>query len=106
MQHITPSPFFKLPPKLRAVTSPSLEHVTGYYVYEWQDREIPFYVGYGKLRKAWNLHNLDAEDTKRFSKDFRVVIVQQNLTKLQAQDLKRSLVYQYRKDNVYLSNER
>jgi hypothetical protein len=97
---------FPLPPKLRAITEPSLTSVTNYYVYEWHNNGLAFYVGYGKLRKAWNLHNLEAEDTKRFSKEFKVVIVQDNLNKDQAQELKKRLIAFYRSQNQDLANVR
>ena len=106
MQTFKPIPTFPLPPKLQAITFPPTTVLTNYYVYEWQDREVTFYVGYGKLRKAYNLHNIDAEETKRFARDYRVVIVADSLNKDQAQLLKRSLVFKYRNQNQYLSNSR
>jgi len=106
MQTFKPIPVFPLPPKLQAITVPPTTVLTNYYVYEWQCNEIPFYVGYGKLRKAYNLHNPDAEDTKRFGGEFRVVIVVDSLNKDQAQEMKRRLVNEYRSNKVYLSNSR
>jgi hypothetical protein len=106
MYSTKPIPVFKLPPKLKAITVHDSDTVTGYYVYEWQSNEVPFYVGYGKLRKAWNLHNSEAEDMKAFGGDFRVVIIQDNLIKDQAQELKHRLVFQYRQDQVDLTNAR
>jgi len=97
---------FPLPPKLQAITVHPTDSVINYYVYEWQDNGATFYVGYGKLRKAWNLHNPEAEDTKQFAKDFKVVIIQDNLNKDQAQELKKRLVAFYRSKNHYLSNLR
>ena len=106
MYSTSPAVSFLLPPKLQAITVHPTDTVHNYYVYEWQDKEVAFYVGYGKLRKAWNLHNPEAEDTKRFSKNFRIVIIQDNLNKDQAQELKKQLVSKYRSLNIYLSNLR
>ncbi len=98
---------FPLPPKLRAITLPKLDAVLNYYVYEWHDNGIPFYVGYGCKRKAWNEHNIEAEETKLLSREFRVVIVEDNLTKLRAQDIKRYLIHKYREqEKMYLANLR
>lgn len=97
---------FKITPKLRAITVHDKDTIDGYYVYELQSNEVPFYVGAGKLRRAFNLHNLETEDCKRFYPDVRVVIVKDNLTKGQALDLRRSLIFKYTQDKMYLSNVR
>jgi hypothetical protein len=97
---------FTLPPKLKAITKGSPESVSDYYVYELQCDDLPFYVGYGKRRKAWNIHSEEVEDMKRFGRDFQVVIVADKLNKGMAQLLKANLISKYRKADLYLANQR
>ena len=97
---------FTLPPKLKAITKGNPESVSDYYVYELHANEEPFYVGYGKRRKAWNIHNEEVEDMKRFGAEFEVVIIQDGLNKGMAQLLKANLISKYRKQDLYLANQR
>lgn len=97
---------FTLPPKLRAVTHNHPEAVTGYYVYVWLSDEQIFYIGYGKGRKAWNLHNAEAESTKFIARDFQVQIIRDNIPKNLAQLIKATLVKEFRSKGYLLCNAR
>ena len=59
----------------------------GRYVYAWLDGDVPFYVGKGEGKRAWQRHTLSdgkfpafCERLKHGAADFRVVIVRDNLT--------------------------
>jgi hypothetical protein len=97
---------FTLPPKLRAVTHNHPETVTGYYVYVWLSDEQIFYIGYGKGRKAWNLHNEEAESTKFIARDFQVQIIRDNIPKNLAQLIKATLIKEFRSKGYKLCNAR
>ena len=74
---------FVLPPSLQEITiGPHI--LKGYYVYEWRCRNIPFYIGMGTNRRAWNIHLSPPESRRRASSCFRVVIIRHNLSKKQA----------------------
>jgi len=75
----------------RFILSPALQEITigphiliGHYVYEYRSNNIPFYIGMGTNRRAWNIHLSPPEEMRRASTNFRVVIIRHNLTKKQA----------------------
>lgn len=106
MESYKPVEVFTLPPKLKATTTNHPDTVSGYYTYAWLSDEQVFYIGYGKGRKAWNLHNEEAEDIKFIARDFQVQIIRDGLSKLQAQDLKAKLIREFRNKGYTLCNVR
>ena len=97
---------FIIPPKLREITYNNPETVTNYYAYAWLSDDRPFYIGYGKERKAWNLHNEEAESTKFISRSFQVHIIRDNCPKNLAQLIKATLVKELRSKGYQLCNVR
>src|SRR5690554_8031970 len=99
-------PEFPLPPKLRAITTyengEPVTSVTGYYVYYWTNNGIPFYVGAGKLRRAWNKHGEEAEELRLLSAEFKVHIVADGLNKIEARDQRQRLIRNHRLNGTYI----
>jgi len=90
---------FRIPPKLKAITKDQPDQVVGYYAFAIMIDEIPRFIGAGKLRRAWNL-SPEMESARLFSKAFEIIIIQDNLTKIQAFDLKRQYKHMY-SDTIY-----
>ena len=78
----------------------------GYYVYEWTDSRIPFYVGMGHSRRAWNEHLPHVEEIARQASSFRVRIYQHRLTKRIAHHVERELIKQRVYQGFKLVNKR
>lgn len=78
----------------------------GYYVYEWRDCNIPFYVGMGAGRRAWKPHLYLPEKRRRESTVFRVHIVKQGLTKKQAHLHERYHIIELTRRGLTLCNTR
>ena len=78
----------------------------GHYVYEWLDSGIPFYIGSGINRRAWNTHNDDAELQRKQSTLFQVVIHSHFLTKQLSHVEERILTQQRIRQGFKLTNQR
>jgi hypothetical protein len=90
---------FKIPPKLKSITKNNPDQVVGYYAFAIMIDDIPRFIGAGKLRRAWNL-SPEMESAKHFSRSFEIIIIEDNLTKIQAFDLKKRYKHMYA-DTIY-----
>lgn len=85
----------------------------GRYVYVWinDDSNLPFYVGKGVDKRAWDRHCLDdgrsmwCQQIRSVSSGFRVVIVRDNLTNEGAMLLESSLISFISQIGGLLSNQ-
>jgi hypothetical protein len=97
---------FWIPPKLSYYTTHNFPYVLNYYIYEWRDNNIPFYIGMGHSRRAWNDHLPLPENRRRVAQNFRVVILRHNLTKPQAHLIERHHITALTNRGIVLLNER
>lgn len=80
--------------------------VLGHYIYEWWDQRIPFYIGSGTNRRAWNTHYPLVEERKLASTLFKVVIIRHHLNKKMAHAWERRLIVQRVRQGHHLLNQK
>ena len=79
----------------------STNHPSGSYVYAYVRKEdnTLYYIGKGKGRRAWNEHRTAGSGIKTPEDNTRIIIIEQNLTDIEAIALEIKLIKKYgRKD--------
>src|SRR6056297_649161 len=98
------TPFYVPKPHFEITYAPN--PIYGYYVYEWLDLGIPFYIGMGQTYRAWALHSQETEERRELATKFRIRIIKHFLTKPLAHKQERLLIKQRIRQGYSLTNQR